>query len=819
LTFSKEKTMAEVELIDELLEDDAGVFTAHAILVSQAPFFSPGKLKSSFGGSNDSDNERDALAAKGEVPKWAGGSNARMAKEAGGKITVDVAKCCVAPAGGMLSVTLPQDAEGAGGVRTRNIAPEEIGRFPFLLPLVGADDPAEGEGLVRWRFRIDPVARTRLHVFRPPFSSGGASGDVGKEEEESDEPAAVIAEGDCAPDERFMLHFVSEGTCLNAWRACIKERNSNRDGASGATDESEVLRGDDDDDVWLQLVLSSPNSRGGRIPWEIVPGFNAHAWIRARAATVENELKQLEEVVTGGDAEALERFLTGVEKRGPVFGAAQRQDVERAVARQFILCLPLDEDGNTALHMAAEFGDTSVVEALLARCHDSATRMPQIAKALDELVCRIRAGDVAETDLSVLDAIGLPCDLHAVTRQGWTPLHCAASSGQLRAIKRLCQAGADASIATAGGESTALHYLARQNLFEKDPGDLKSSSTVETLASTSVDEPAMLSELRATGKKRNVFRKFFDAFSASAEQSLPGEVISLLQQCGNYVDDLNHNGETPLQLACLAGQERNVALLLQSGANVFNVNNRGETPLDYALHRAGNKKGDPIVTLLRGMEKHLAGFLDMFPRTVFLEIFSYLTPDDVACCAKVCRVFRDVAYDDFLWKKFAPEDGQPPYAAAFRAALTANSKYCKFPATLVGSGTAGFKCESVPGAEYDYLFKLKLVGDTGVGKSCILLRFADDTFTDSFISTIGVDFKIRTVTLPALGAETTKLQIWDAPGQVPQPHPHITFIRSCSRFCKRRDFETWGKATRTEVLMASLCVTMSPTRYVHERVL
>lgn len=40
----------------------------------------------------------------------------------------------------------------------------------------------------------------------------------------------------------------------------------------------------------------------------------------------------------------------------------------------------------------------------------------------------------------------------------------------------------------------------------------------------------------------------------------------------------------------------------------------------------------------------------------------------------------------------------------------------------------------------DYLFKLLLIGDSGVGKSCLLVRFADDTYTDSYISTIGVDF-------------------------------------------------------------------------------
>lgn len=41
--------------------------------------------------------------------------------------------------------------------------------------------------------------------------------------------------------------------------------------------------------------------------------------------------------------------------------------------------------------------------------------------------------------------------------------------------------------------------------------------------------------------------------------------------------------------------------------------------------------------------------------------------------------------------------------------------------------------------EYDHLFKVLMVGDSGVGKSCILLRFVDQQYNETYISTIGVD--------------------------------------------------------------------------------
>ncbi len=85
---------------------------------------------------------------------------------------------------------------------------------------------------------------------------------------------------------------------------------------------------------------------------------------------------------------------------------------------------------------------------------------------------------------------------------------------------------------------------------------------------------------------------------------------------------------------------------------------------------------------------------------------------------------------------------------------------CEIVTTLpTGGGQA--KSETNPGG-YDYLFKILLVGDSGVGKSSLLLRFADDTFSENYILTIGVDFKVRTL---KVGGKLVRLQMWDTAGQ------------------------------------------------------
>ena len=64
--------------------------------------------------------------------------------------------------------------------------------------------------------------------------------------------------------------------------------------------------------------------------------------------------------------------------------------------------------------------------------------------------------------------------------------------------------------------------------------------------------------------------------------------------------------------------------------------------------------------------------------------------------------------------------------------------------------------------EYDYLFKLLLIGNSSVGKSSLLVRFVDDVWEENFVPTIGVDFKLKTLDV---NGKKVKLQIWDTAGQ------------------------------------------------------
>ncbi|XP_011175858.1 ras-related protein Rab-3 isoform X1 [Solenopsis invicta] len=63
---------------------------------------------------------------------------------------------------------------------------------------------------------------------------------------------------------------------------------------------------------------------------------------------------------------------------------------------------------------------------------------------------------------------------------------------------------------------------------------------------------------------------------------------------------------------------------------------------------------------------------------------------------------------------------------------------------------------------FDYMFKLLIIGNSSVGKTSFLFRYADDSFTSAFVSTVGIDFKVKTV---FRHDKRVKLQIWDTAGQ------------------------------------------------------
>ncbi|XP_050798663.1 ras-related protein Rab-30 isoform X2 [Gopherus flavomarginatus] len=64
--------------------------------------------------------------------------------------------------------------------------------------------------------------------------------------------------------------------------------------------------------------------------------------------------------------------------------------------------------------------------------------------------------------------------------------------------------------------------------------------------------------------------------------------------------------------------------------------------------------------------------------------------------------------------------------------------------------------------DYDFLFKIVLIGNAGVGKTCLVRRFTQGLFPPGQGATIGVDFMIKTVEIKG---EKVKLQIWDTAGQ------------------------------------------------------
>jgi len=91
---------------------------------------------------------------------------------------------------------------------------------------------------------------------------------------------------------------------------------------------------------------------------------------------------------------------------------------------------------------------------------------------------------------------------------------------------------------------------------------------------------------------------------------------------------------------------------------------------------------------------------------------------------------------------------------------------------------------------FDYMFKLLIIGNSSVGKTSFLFRYSDDSFSSSFVSTVGIDFKVKTVFQQD---KRIKLQIW------------VRYIpRSCHGFSSLQDLLRTVKFLRTKDVLFSV---------------
>jgi len=106
---------------------------------------------------------------------------------------------------------------------------------------------------------------------------------------------------------------------------------------------------------------------------------------------------------------------------------------------------------------------------------------------------------------------------------------------------------------------------------------------------------------------------------------------------------------------------------------------------------------------------------------------------------------REIQESEAARRGTKPEKAEPEASMATR------------PATIKDEPSS-----SLSDDKYDAQLKIVIIGDTGVGKSCILNRFSENLYSESHVSTIGADFKMRTLLVKG---KKVRLQIWDTAGQ------------------------------------------------------
>ena len=154
-----------------------------------------------------------------------------------------------------------------------------------------------------------------------------------------------------------------------------------------------------------------------------------------------------------------------------------------------------------------------------------------------------------------------------------------------------------------------------------------------------------------------------------------------------------------------------------------------------------------------GLELESCSMVSITRLSVVLSCFGY-TPRSaipalaISCCCMTCDRRQDV----HVWLTAIS------YSTAASLLLTVcASVSIKRSSRSVESIMQAAPTKDAADQNFDYMFKLLIIGNSSVGKTSFLFRYSDDSFSSSFVSTVGIDFKVKTVFQQD---KRIKLQIW-----------------------------------------------------------